>query len=118
MRGLFVLFGLICAGTPADATLTDAQVKVIESLRDAYIRCVDTAFDFTHSEDFIRDSNLPAAIEHSFADCRTEEEALYTTVASLMILSRPNEVLLQSRAMVDRLKFTIKTRILRDFGQH
>jgi hypothetical protein len=106
------------AGTARTTTPpTSSPNSPTGNLRTAYTRCVDQAFDFTHLKEFVRDGNLLGAIERSFADCRTEEEAIYSTAALALSLSPPDEAAALSRAFVANLKARIKSRIMRDFAK-
>jgi hypothetical protein len=93
-----------------------AQSQAIETLKNAYVNCVEVAFALSHAEEFALSGNLAAAIERSFADCRAEENALYTTTASLMIGISTDQAMLRSRAAIDRLKVNVKAKIARDFS--
>jgi hypothetical protein len=92
------------------------QSSAIETLRNLYVNCVESAFAFSRVDEFALSGNLAAAIELSFADCRAEENALYTTTASLMLGISADQAMLRSRAAIDRLKVNVKAKIAKDFS--
>jgi hypothetical protein len=95
---------------------TPIQKSPVDNLRAAYIQCVGRAFDYTRVGNIARDGNIAAAVERSFADCQTEENALYSVATLSLSLSPPDEAARLSRAVIDNLKARIKARIVREFG--
>jgi hypothetical protein len=81
---------------------------LIEGLRDAYVNCVRRAWGI-----YARAGDLPLAAERAFVVCQTEENALYSTLASLTAIGPfAAQALLTSRAMVDQLKVRLKREML------
>lgn len=91
-----------------------AQSSAIQTLRDTYVACVNNSFNFRHLNDYVRDGNVQAAVERSFADCRAEENALTTTGAIMMTgpIRPAEDAMLRARALVDQLKVKIKSGIV------
>ncbi len=86
----------------------------VERLKDAYILCVNRAFIETEPNGFLRDGNIPAAVERSFVDCQTEENAFYATLVDTLVgLTAPtNQATLTARGALDRIKARLKSDLM------
>ena len=100
-------------GLLATCGAANAQNSPVVQLREAFVRCVNSAVGNHAGRD------LAGVIERAFADCRTEENALYSLLANAMTIppgfigeTPPAEGALMARSMVDRLKLGLKNKIL------
>lgn len=85
--------------------------SAITKLGNVFANCAWKAYRET---ELGRDGNAPAAVERAFADCRTEENAYYTTLAWALAIppTSADEARLEARAMIDRLKAQMKKAML------
>jgi hypothetical protein len=83
------------------------QLPSIESLGEAYVACVQSAF-VRRLDDFGA-SNLRQATERAFVDCQLEEDALYTTA----VASAPGntQAITLVRAALEQLKAKLKAEL-------
>src|SRR5258708_14125104 len=97
-----ILVTALCAAAP----LAHAQLlPSIESLKESYVACVQSAF-VRRLDDFAVNGNLPQAAERAFLDCQIEENALSTTaVASGPAHAQPIALTLSA---IQHLKATLK----------
>jgi len=72
---LVTLVTALCAAAPLAYA---QQLPSIESLKQSYVACVQSAF-VGSLDDFAVNGNLAQVAERALLDCQIEENALYTT---------------------------------------
>jgi hypothetical protein len=98
----------------AAALLAHAQqLASIESVKESYVACVQSAF-LGRLDDFAVNGNLPQAAERAFLDCQIEENALYT--AAISSGAGHAQAIALTRAAVEQLKASLKGRIWSEQG--
>jgi hypothetical protein len=103
---LVTLVTALCAAAP----LAHAQqLPSIESLKQSYVACVQSAF-VGSLDDFAVNGNLAQVAERALLDCQIEENALYTTAVSSGVGHA--QAIALTRAAVEQLKASLKAKML------
>ena len=109
------LTGTACRVTLANALCAAApqghaqQLPSIESLKQSYVACVQSAF-LGRLDDFAVNGNLAQVAERALLDCQIEENALYTTAVSSGVGHA--QAIALTRAAVEQLKASLKAKML------